>query len=100
MNYVQSERLARLAVAHRLPATSMAHLFAEKGGTISYGPDLASASRSSASFVARILGGAKPGDLPIERPGKVQLVVNRKSAKALGLKVPDSVLYRADEVID
>jgi putative ABC transport system substrate-binding protein len=100
MNYVQSERLARLAMAYRLPATSMARLFAEKGGTISYGPDLASASQSSAAFVARILGGAKPGDLPIERPGKVQLVVNLKSSKALGLTVPQSVRYRADEIIE
>jgi len=100
MNYAQSDRLAKLAMAHRLPATSMARLFADKGGTISYGPDLASASQRSASFVARILGGAKPAELPIERPGKVQLVVNRRSLKTLGLTVPETVLYRADEVID
>ena len=99
MNYVQSARLAELTIAHRLPATSMARLFAEKGGAISYGPELTSAAERSAIFVAKILGGAKPADLPIERPGKVQLIVNLKTTKTLGLVVPDSVLYRADEVI-
>ena len=66
---------------------------------MSYGPELASASERSAIFVAKILGGAKPGELPVERPTKVQLIVNLKTAKALGLTVPESVLYRADEVI-
>lgn len=99
MTYVQSDQLASLATKHRLPATSMARRFAEAGGTISYGPDLASASERSAIFVARILGGAKPAELPVERPTKVQLVVNLKTAKALGLTIPSPILYRADEVI-
>jgi putative tryptophan/tyrosine transport system substrate-binding protein len=99
MIYVQSARLAELALKHRLPATSMARLFADSGGTIAYGPELASASERSAVFVAKVLAGAKPGDLPIERPTKVQLIVNLRTAKALGLTVPESVLYRADEVI-
>ena len=99
MIYVQSARLAKLAMKHRLPATSMARVFAEAGGTMSYGPELASASERSAIFVAKILAGAKPGELPVERPTKVQLVVNLKTAKAFGLTVPESVLYRADEVI-
>jgi putative ABC transport system substrate-binding protein len=99
MNYVQSERLAKLAMKHRLSATSMARLFAEAGGAVAYGPELASASERSAIFVAKILGGAKPAELPVERPTKFQLVVNLKTTKALGLTVPDSVLVRADEVI-
>ena len=77
----------------------MARLFADSGGVISYGPDLASAGERGAALVAKILGGAKPGDIPVERPTKVQLVVNLKTAKALGITVPLSVLVRADEVI-
>jgi putative ABC transport system substrate-binding protein len=99
MIYVQSERLAKLAMKHRLPATSMFRLFAEAGGAVAYGPDLASAYERSAIFVAKILGGAKPAELPVERPSKFELAVNLKTAKALGLTVPDSVLVRADEII-
>jgi putative tryptophan/tyrosine transport system substrate-binding protein len=99
MIYVQSERLAKLALKHRLPATSMARQFAEAGGALSYGPEEASAFRRVASLVAKILSGANPAELPVERPTKVQLVVNLKTARALGLTVPESVLYRADEVI-
>ena len=99
MTYAQSERLAKLALKHRLPATSMARLFAERGGVISYGPEQTSADERTAVLVAKILGGAKPGDLPVERPTKIELIVNLKTAKALGLTVPESVLYRADEVI-
>ncbi|HTS53824.1 MAG TPA: ABC transporter substrate-binding protein [Burkholderiales bacterium] len=99
MIYVQSARLAKLAMKHRLLATSMARAFADAGGAMSYGPELASASERSAIFVAKIFGGAKPAELPVERPTKVQLVVNLRAAKALGLTVPESVLYRADEVI-
>jgi putative ABC transport system substrate-binding protein len=99
MMYVQSARLAKLAMKHRLPATSMARLFAEAGGTVTYGPELASTAERSAVLVAKILGGTKPGELPVERPTKVQLVVNLKTAKALGITVPLSILVRADEVI-
>ena len=99
MIYLQSERLAKLAMKQRLPATSMARLFAEAGGTVAYGPEEATTYERGAVFVAKILGGAKPAELPVERPTKVQLIVNLKSAKALGLTVPESVLYRADEVI-
>jgi putative ABC transport system substrate-binding protein len=80
-------------------ATSMARSFAEVGGAIAYGPELASVNERCAVLVAKILGGAKPADLPMERPSKFGLVVNLKTAKALGLTVPDSVLARADEVI-
>ena len=83
MIYVQSERLAKLAMKHRLPATSMARLFAEAGGTVAYGPDVTAAYERGAVLVAKILGGAKPADLPVERPTKFQLVVNLKTAKAL-----------------
>ena len=97
--FLQSERLAKLTMKHRLPATSMFRLFAEAGGAVAYGPDQAAANERCAVLVAKILGGAKPAELPVERPTKVQLVVNLKTAKAFGLRVPDSVLLRADEVI-
>ncbi|HTS53109.1 MAG TPA: ABC transporter substrate-binding protein [Burkholderiales bacterium] len=99
MTWGQSTRLAELAKVHRLPATSMAPEFAEAGGVLSYGPELAEAVERCAILVAEILAGAKPGDLPVERPTKFQLIVNLKAAKALGLAVPDSVLVRADKVI-
>ena len=99
MIYVQSERLAKLAMKHRLAATSMARQFADAGGTVAYGPDSISVYERCGVLVAKILSGAKPSELPVERPTKVQLVVNLKTAKALGLTVPESVLYRADEVI-
>ena len=99
MMYLESERLAKLALKHRLPATSMARLFADAGGVLSYGPDAGAAFERGAILVAKILAGAKPAGLPLERPTKVQLVVNLKTAKALGLTVPESILYRADEVI-
>jgi len=99
MFYVQSERLAKLAMMHRLPATSMFRLFAEAGGAVAYGPELNSAYERSAILAAKILRGAKPADLPVERPSKFELVVNLKTVKALGLTLADSVLYRADEVI-
>jgi putative ABC transport system substrate-binding protein len=99
MIYLQSEQLAKLAMKHRLPATSMAYAFAEAGGTITYGPEVISVYERCAGLVAKILGGAKPAELPVERPTKVQLIVNLKTAKALGLTVPESVLYRADEII-
>ena len=99
MTWAQSVRLAELTMKHRLPATSMADRFAEAGGVLSYGPDTESANESCARLVAKILGGAKPGELPVERPTKVQLLVNLKTAKALGITVPLSILVRADEVI-
>jgi putative ABC transport system substrate-binding protein len=99
MIYAQSEQLAKLAIKHRLPATSMAREFADAGGAVVYGPERTSTYRRGAVLVAKILGGARPADLPVERPTKVQLLVNLKTIKALGLTVPDSVLVRADAVI-
>jgi putative ABC transport system substrate-binding protein len=77
----------------------MARAFAETGGLISYGPDLAESYERNAALVGRILAGASPAELPIERPTKFTLVVNLKAAKALNLTIPDAVLTRADEVI-
>jgi putative ABC transport system substrate-binding protein len=99
MTYAQSARLAKLAMRHRLLAMSMAHAFAEAGGAVSYGPDLTSTNERIAVFVGKILGGMKPAELPVERPTRIQLVVNLKTAKALGRRIPDSVRARADELI-
>ena len=82
MLYAQNEALAKLAIKHKLPAISIFHLFAEVGGTMSYGHQLASAYERTAVLVAKVLSGAKPGDLPIERPSKFELVVNLKTARA------------------
>ena len=99
MVYLESKQLARLTLKHRLLATSIAREFADEGGAIAYGPELTSLDERSAAFVAKILGGANPADLPVERPAKFQLVVNLKTAKALGTTIPQSILVRADEVI-
>jgi len=99
MIFGQSEQLANLALKHQLPATSMALDFATTGGVIAYGPELQSPFERSANFVARILDGAKPGELPMERPSKFRLVVNLKTAKTLSITIPQSILLRANEVI-
>ena len=77
----------------------MSH-FARDGGLLSYGPDVVDNYRRAASYVDRILRGEKPGDLPVQFPTKFEMVVNRKTAKALGLAIPPSILLRADEVIE
>ncbi len=97
--YSQSARLAGLALKHRLPGTSMFRLFSDSGGMVTYGPDLTTSVERCAILVAKILSGANPADLPVERPAKFELIVNSKTVKALGLTVPDSILLRADEVI-
>jgi putative ABC transport system substrate-binding protein len=89
-----------LAERYRLPAVYFFRPFAAEGGLISYGPDIADGFRHSASYVDRILKGAKPADLPVQNPTKYELVINLKTAKALGLEVPLQLLYRADEVIE
>ena len=87
------------ATRNKVPAVYAASFFARQGGLLSYGPDPVDTDRLAASYVDRILRGAKPGDLPVQLPTKFELVVNLKTAKALGLTVPQSILLRADEVI-
>jgi putative ABC transport system substrate-binding protein len=88
------------AARNNVPAIYPQHEFGRDGGLLSYGNDLADIYRRAASYVDRILRGAKPGDLPVEFPTKFELVVNLKTAKALGITVPQSILLRADEVIE
>jgi putative tryptophan/tyrosine transport system substrate-binding protein len=93
------QRLAELAATHRLPAISRIRGFAEAGGLIQYGDDPIELARVAATHVDKILKGAKPGELPVERPMKFELVLNLKTAKALGLTMPPTLLLQADEVI-
>ena len=89
-----------LAARHRLPAVYPFRYFATSGGLFSYGSDMADVFRRSASYVDRILKGAKPGDLPVQAPSKYELVINLKTSKTLGLEIPPMLLARADEVIE
>jgi putative ABC transport system substrate-binding protein len=97
---VHRAKLVELAARHRLPATFPDRGSVEAGGLMSYGPDEKAIFRQLANYVDRILKGAKPGDLPIEQPTKFELVINRKTAKALGLTIPPSLLLQADQVIE
>jgi len=92
-------RIADLAVMHRLPMMFAAKEYAEAGGLISYGTDYPDLFRRAATYVDKIIKGAKPADLPIEQPTKFELIINLKTAKALGLTISPSLLQRADEVI-
>jgi putative ABC transport system substrate-binding protein len=97
---IQRELIIALAARHRLPTVYPYRFFAEAGGLISYGPDLLGLYRQAAGYVDRILKGAKPADLPVQAPTKYELAINLKTAKALGLDVPEMLLARADKVIE
>jgi putative ABC transport system substrate-binding protein len=91
--------IVRFMAENRLPGMFPFKEFAQDGGLMTYGPDTTDMYRLAATYVAKILGGAKPADLPMEQPTKFELVINLKTAKALGLTIPPSLLQRADEVI-
>ncbi len=99
MFVAQRTHLAELAAKHRLPSTYHLKEFVEVGGLMSYAPNVADMSRRAAGYVDKILHGAKPGQLPVEQPTKFELVINLKTAKALGLNVPQSLLLQADAVV-
>jgi len=93
-------RIVKIINAQRLPSIFMLAYWAEAGGLMSYSADLYAAQRRAATFVDKILKGAKPGDLPIEQPTKFELVINMKTAKALGITIPQSLRLRADQIIE
>jgi len=99
-NSATTGRVLQLAMLHRLPAIYQSEDFVSEGGLMSYGPSLADAFKQAATYVDKILKGAKPADLPIEQPIKFRLVINLKTVKALGLTIPLPLLGRADEVIE
>ena len=98
--YSERAEIARLATVSGVPAVYEEREFVDAGGLLSYGPNVAVLYRRAAIYVDRILKGAKPGDLPVDQPTKFELVINLKTAKALGLTIPPSVLGRADHVIE
>ncbi len=100
MTYVSRQQIADLAVQHRLPGIHLLREYAEAGLLLTYGPNAMAQYRRAATYIDKILKGARPTDLPVEEPTRFELVVNARTAKALGLKIPPSVLVRANQVIE
>jgi putative tryptophan/tyrosine transport system substrate-binding protein len=98
--FVFSKQIGELAIAQRLPLISLFAEFPKAGGLMAYGPNVADINRRAGDYVGKILHGAKPNDLPIQRPEKFELVINLKTAEALGLSIPSVLLATADEVIE
>ena len=97
---IRRDLIIGLAAKHKFPAVYYRRLFAASGGLVSYGPDVIDQLRRAAGYVDRILKGEKPAELPVQAPNKYELVINLKTAKAMGLTFPPAVLARADEVIE
>jgi putative tryptophan/tyrosine transport system substrate-binding protein len=97
--YIHRAKIAALALEHRLPTIFEERGYVEAGGLMSYGPNLLDLYRRAATYVDKILKGAKPADLPVEQPSKFELVINLKTAQALGLTIPPTLLFQADEVL-
>jgi putative ABC transport system substrate-binding protein len=100
MFFAHRALIAELALKSRLPTVYLLREYAEAGGLLTYGIDLRDSFRRVAGYVDKVLKGAKPGDLPIEQPTKFELVINLKTAKALGRSIPRAVLARADQIIE
>jgi putative ABC transport system substrate-binding protein len=98
--FPRRKELADLAIQHRLPTMHAQAEYVEAGGLMSYAPSYREFFRRAAIYVDKILNGARPGDLPIEQPSKLEMVINLKTARALGLTIPQSILVRADRVIE
>jgi len=96
----RAKQVADLAIEHRIPAVSGVRTLAEAGVVATYGIDVADTYRRAAVYVDRILKGARPADLPVEQPTKLELVINAKTARALGITIPKTLAARADQVID
>ena len=94
------DQIADFALRHRLPTTTPGRMYVESGSLLGYGPDMRALGKRAATYADRIFRGSKPSDLPIEQPTKFELVINLKTAKALGLTIPPSLLQRADQVIE